>query len=40
MKVNNYNNKCKHINTWIDRMYLFKQDTLHDWVIDAKGIDQ
>ena len=25
---------------WLDRMYLFKQDTLRDGVIDAKEIDQ
>ena len=36
VKVNNYNIKCKHINKYIDRMYLFKQDTLIDKVIDTK----
>ena len=32
----------KHVNItkWIDRMYLFKQDTLRDSVIDAKEIEQ
>ena len=30
----------KHISKWIDRMYLFKQDTLRDGVIDANKIDQ
>ena len=40
VKVNTYDKKCKHITKWLDRMYLFKQDTLHDGVIDAKEIDQ
>ena len=40
IKVNNYDKKCKHISKWIDRMYLFKQDTLHDGVIDTKEINQ
>ena len=40
VKVNNYNKKCKHIRTKIDRMYLFKQDTLRDRGIDAIKIDQ
>ena len=31
--------KCKHITKWLDRMYLFKQDTLRG-VIDAKEIYQ
>ena len=40
VKVNTYDQKCKHITKWLDRMYLFKQDTLRDGVIDAKEIDQ
>ena len=40
VKVNTYDKKCKHISMWLDRMYLFKQDTLRDGVIDAKEIDQ
>ena len=40
VKVNTYDKKCKHITKWIDRMYLFKQDTLRDGVIDAKEIEQ
>ena len=40
VKVNTYDKKCKHITMWLDRMYLFKQDTLRDGVIDAKEIDQ
>ena len=40
VKANTYNKKCKHITKWIDRMYLFKQDSLRDGVIDAKEIDQ
>ena len=28
------------ITKWLDRMYLFKQDTLRDGVIDAKEIEQ
>ena len=40
VKVNTYDKKCKHITKWLDRMYLFKQDTLRDGVIDAKEIDQ
>ena len=39
VKVNTYDKKCKHISKWLDRMYLFKQDTLRDGVIDAKEID-
>ena len=27
VKVNTYDKKCKHITKWLDRMYLFKQDT-------------
>ena len=38
--MNNYNKKCKHISTWIDKMYLFKQDTLRNGVIDLKEINQ
>ena len=37
-KVNTYDQKCKHIIKWLDRMYLFKQDTLRDGVIDAKQL--
>ena len=40
VKVNTYDKKCKHITKWLDRMYLFKQDTLRDGVIDAKEINQ
>ena len=40
VKVNTYDKKCTHITKWLDRMYLFKQDTLRDGVIDAKEIDQ
>ena len=40
VKVNTYDKKCKHITKWLDRMYLYKQDTLRDGVIDAKEIDQ
>ena len=40
VKVNNYNKKCKHISTWIYRMYLFKQDTLSDGVIDLTEFTQ
>ena len=40
VKVNSYDKKCKHITKWLDRMYLFKQDTLRDGVIDAKEIEQ
>ena len=40
VKVNTYDKICKHITKWLDRMYLFKQDTLRDGVIDAKEIDQ
>ena len=40
VKVNTYNKKCKHITKWLNRMYLLKQDTLLDGVIDAKEIDQ
>ena len=40
VKVNTYDNKCKHITKWLDRMYLFKQDTLRDGVIDAIEIEQ
>ena len=40
VKVNTYDKKCKHIIKWLDRMYLFKQDTLRAGVIDAKEIDQ
>ena len=40
VKVNIYDKKCKHISKWLDRMYLFKQDTLRDGVIDAKEIEQ
>ena len=40
VKVNTYDKKCKHITKWLDRMYLFKQDTLRDGVIDAKEIEQ
>ena len=32
--------KCKLITKWLDRMYLFKEDTLRDGVIDAKEIKQ
>ena len=38
VKVNNYNKKCNHISKWMDRMYLFKQDTIRDGVIDTKEI--
>ena len=38
VKVSTYDKKCKHITKWLDRMYLFKQDTLGG-VIDAKEID-
>ena len=38
--INNYNKQCKHISTWKYRIYLFKQDTLRDGVIDANEIDQ
>ena len=40
VKVNTYDKVCKHITKWLDRMYLFKQDTLRDGIIDAKEIDQ
>ena len=40
VKVNTYDKKCKHITKWLDRIYLFKQDTLRDGVIDAKEIDK
>ena len=40
VKVNTYDKKCKHITKWLDRMYLFKQDTLRDGDIDVKEIDQ
>ena len=40
VKVNIYDKKCKYITKWLDRMYLFKQDTLRIGVIDAKEIDQ
>ena len=40
VKFNTYDKKCKHITKWLDRMYLFKQDTLRDGVIDAKEIEQ
>ena len=40
IKVNTYDNKCKHITKWLDRMYLFKQDILRDKVLDAKEIEQ
>ena len=40
IKVNTYDNKCKHITKWLDRMYLFKQDILRDKVLDAKEIYQ
>ena len=40
VKVNTYDKKCKYITKWLDRMYLFKQDTLRDGVIDAKEIEQ
>ena len=40
VKINTYEKKCKHITKWLDRMYLFKQDTLRDEVIDAKEIEQ
>ena len=40
VKVNTYDKKCKHIIKWLDIMYLFKQDTLHDGVIYAKEIEQ
>ena len=40
VKVNTYDKKCKHITKWLDRMYLFKQDTLRDGVIHAKEIEQ
>ena len=36
IKINTYDKKCKHITKWLDRMYLFKQDTLRDGVIDAR----
>ena len=29
-----------NITKWLDRMYLFKQDTLRDGVIDTKEIEQ
>ena len=40
IKVNTYDKKCKHISKWLDRMYLFKYDTLRDGVIDAKEIEK
>ena len=40
VKVNTYDKNCKHITKWLDRIYLFKQDTLCDGVIDAKEIDK
>ena len=40
VKVNTCDKKCKHITKWLDSMYLFKQDTLRDGVIDAKVIEQ
>ena len=39
VQVNTYDKKCKHITKWLDRMYLFKQDTLRG-DIDAKEIEQ
>ena len=30
VKVNTYDKKCIHITKWLDKMYLFKQDTLRD----------
>ena len=40
IKVNTYETKCKHITKWLDKMYMFKHDTLRDKVIDAKEIEQ
>ena len=40
VKFNTYDNNCNHISMWLDKMYLFKQDTLHYGVIDATKIDQ
>ena len=40
VKVNTYDKQCKQITKWLDRMYLFKKDTLRDGVIDAKEIEQ
>ena len=39
-KQNTYDKKCKHITKRLYQMYLFKQTTLSDGVIDAKEIDQ
>ena len=39
VKVNTYDKNSKHITKLLDRMYLFKQDTLRG-VIDTKEIDQ
>ena len=40
VKINTYDKKCKHITKWLDRKYLFKQDTLRDEVINEKEIEQ
>ena len=40
VKVNNYKTNCKHISTWINRMYLYKKDTLREKVTDSKQINQ
>ena len=39
-KIKNYDNHCKHLQSWIDKMYLFKADALRDGIIDQKEINQ
>ena len=39
VNIKTYHKKCKLINMWLARMYLFKQYTLRDGVINAKKID-
>ena len=38
VKVDTYDKSCKHIIKWLDRIYLFKQNTLRDGVIDTNEI--
>jgi hypothetical protein len=40
IKLNKYENKCKHLKQWVDGMFLFKTDVLKDGVIDEKEINQ
>ena len=39
VKINTYDKNCKHFTKYLDKMYLFKQDTLRG-VIDANKIEQ